>query len=152
MSECKYARQLGAYHDGELPPAQAAEVEQHARQCPACAAELARIRALSAMLKSAPKPQLPPDVLARLHGRVDLMPAATISKWAEALAAIAAVVLLTCSILLATVSDGAAEATPEPWDTAFLSQTTESSESSAATLEQLHQWMAQNVSREDAHD
>ena len=82
MSECKYARQLGAYHDGELPPAQAAEVEEHARRCSACAADLARIRALSQMLKSAQGAQLPPAVLERLHRRVDLTRAVSMRRMA----------------------------------------------------------------------
>ena len=151
MSECKYARQLGAYHDGELPPAQAAEVEEHARRCSACAADLARIRALSQMLKSAQGAQLPPAVLERLHRRVDLTPAVSMRRMAEAVAAVAAVVLVTCSALLATASGGSRSAgsLPEGWEMAAVWHATEQSTTSAD--EQLAV-MIQDLSRESAHE
>jgi anti-sigma factor RsiW len=54
MSECDRIQEwLGAWLDGELPPAKAAEVKLHVEQCSACAAEKARIQRLDAALKSA---------------------------------------------------------------------------------------------------
>jgi len=42
--------QLPAYHDGELPSAQQAQVETHLRTCAACRERLAQLQALSALL------------------------------------------------------------------------------------------------------
>ena len=42
--DCEYRTRLDAFHDGELPPAAAREVERHLETCPVCAAELAEIR------------------------------------------------------------------------------------------------------------
>lgn len=50
---------LSAYHDGELGPAEAAEVAQHLRSCAGCAADLAELETLSSGLKetlAAPAP------------------------------------------------------------------------------------------------
>jgi anti-sigma factor RsiW len=45
--DCEHRISLSAYHDGELDQAAARETEWHVKACPACAAELAEIRALS---------------------------------------------------------------------------------------------------------
>ena len=49
---------LSAFVDGELPPQQALEVERHLASCPACAAEIADLRALAAAL-AVPEPPPP---------------------------------------------------------------------------------------------
>ena len=53
MVDCGNRVRLDAYHDGELSPAERADVEAHLRDCPACAAELAAIRGLSAAFAGA---------------------------------------------------------------------------------------------------
>src|SRR5215212_7419991 len=47
MVDCEDRVRLDAYHDGELSPAERADVEAHLRDCPSCAAELAAIRSMS---------------------------------------------------------------------------------------------------------
>ena len=47
MVDCGNRVRLDAYHDGELSPAERADVEAHLRDCPSCAAELAAIRRTS---------------------------------------------------------------------------------------------------------
>jgi anti-sigma factor RsiW len=51
--------ELSGYNDGELPPERRRWWEQHLGQCPACRAELARLRALSAALKREMPPREP---------------------------------------------------------------------------------------------
>lgn len=54
MTECDRIQEwLGAWLDGELPPAKAAEVKLHVEKCAACAAEKERIQRLDAALKRA---------------------------------------------------------------------------------------------------
>lgn len=48
---------MDAYLDGELPPAQARQMEAHLAQCPECQTILQRHRALSALLQEAPAAQ-----------------------------------------------------------------------------------------------
>lgn len=45
---------IGAYHDGELPPGRAAEIEAHLEGCAACRRELEELRVLSALLQLDP--------------------------------------------------------------------------------------------------
>lgn len=47
MVDCEHRVRLNAYHDGELSPAERADVESHLRDCPSCAAELAAMRRVS---------------------------------------------------------------------------------------------------------
>ena len=47
MDSCDNPQAISAYHDGELPPDRARQLEQHLRQCDACRQELARLEALS---------------------------------------------------------------------------------------------------------
>jgi len=152
MSECEYAQKLGAYHDGELPPAQAAEMEEHIASCAACAAELGRIRALSEMLKQVRQPQVPAATLRRLHRRVDSLPNLTIHRLAEIAAAVAAAVLVTCSVLLATASAGTAPAAslPEGWEIAAVPHT--AALSAASSDEQLVMWIVQDLAPEKLDD
>jgi anti-sigma factor RsiW len=54
MIECGRIQEwLGAWLDGELPPAKAAEVKLHVEKCAACATEKERIHRLDAALKRA---------------------------------------------------------------------------------------------------
>lgn len=105
MNDCEHAVRLGAYHDGELSAAQRAEVEAHLAGCPACAAELKRIGRLDGLLAhlaSSTREEIPPAVLARLHRSVRRLPATGIVRVAEALAGLAATILVTCVVGLTT--------------------------------------------------
>ena len=43
MTACEHTREIGAYHDGELPPGQAKQMARHLRECQACRQELDRL-------------------------------------------------------------------------------------------------------------
>ncbi len=51
MSQAHILEWLPAYHDGELPPGKAAQVEAHLQTCPSCRAEQKRLTELSALLR-----------------------------------------------------------------------------------------------------
>jgi anti-sigma factor RsiW len=148
MSQCQHNAGLQAYLDGELSVEATEVMAQHLRQCPSCAVQLDRLRALATLLASAPRPHIPDVTLYRLHMRVDRLPAGVIRRTAEALAAMAAMVLIGCTIAVATMSRpaGASQAVVPVWEVNAITQTPE--QPSGTPEEQLAMWMAQDLSRE----
>jgi len=150
MSECEYARRLSAYHDGEVSETERVALEAHLQGCPACAAELNRLRRLSHVLATAPRPEMPAKALARLHRAADDMAMADLGRMAKTLMAIAASILLVCALWLWR-SRAAGEATePIPtWETAATAQ-----EGTLATAsdEQLARWIVHDLERKNGHD
>lgn len=152
MSECEYTSLLGAYHDGEAPPEAAAEVEAHIRQCPECAAELGRLRALSRMLSSASRPEMPPELPGRLHQEVDLLAGTGIRRLAEAMAGVAALIVVACAVALALLPS-----TTEPaqasarWETIAVSQQ-QAEPSTTSTEEQIALWILQELPGNGTHE
>jgi len=96
MSACEHGRRLAAYHDGEMSPEERRRLEVHLRECSACAGELQRLRALSRILTSAPRPTIPAETLNRLHRRVDRSRDRVPVRLVETLTAAAAAVLVVC--------------------------------------------------------
>ena len=99
MVDCEDRVRLDAYHDGELSPAERSDVEAHLRDCPSCAAELAAIRSMSGAFADA-TPREPS------HGQLLQLARSVRAEQSEARmllrlfrgAAVAAVVLLTCTL------------------------------------------------------
>lgn len=152
MSECEYTSLLGAYHDGEAPPETAAEMVAHIRRCPECFAELGRLRALSRVLATASWPQIPPEALGRLHRKVDLVARAGIRRLAEALAGVAASIVVACSVALAVLPSTAGPAQASAlWETVAVSpQQTEPS--TISTEEQIALWIVQELPGNGTHE
>ncbi len=150
-NDCEQARWLSAYHDGELPPQASADFERHLGQCSRCAAELARLRELTRLFGSAPAPELPQPALGRLHRSVDRWAFPGVVRMAEALAAVAAVVLIGCMVSLARQGTAPRSAdTAPPWS---VEAAVQQADSASADPEELWaMWMAQDLSRKDKHD
>lgn len=125
MSECEETNRLGAYHDGELTPPESAELEAHIRQCPLCAAELERLRELSRAIGAWAPPEMPSASVQRLHRVIDRLPSVGIRRLAGALAAIAATILVICTVGLSWRTPAAAPTRSvaiEEWETAAVAQ------------------------------
>ena len=152
MNDCEYTCQIGAYHDGELSASAAAEVEHHLEHCTACAAELARLRALSDMLGSVTTGELPPEALHRLHEGADRLYSAGIRRMAEVMVAAAAVILIVCTARLATFSDSPrSNGTISEWEMTAVSQ--QADEFETDTIEQqLAAWAVRDLARKNGHD
>lgn len=71
MPECPSNSILQAYHDGQTSAERTREAERHVATCAACAAELARLRDLSALFHGARPEPIRPGELARLHEALD---------------------------------------------------------------------------------
>jgi anti-sigma factor RsiW len=97
MAECDDSGELMAYHDGELPPERRREFEMHLTACPACAAELERLRELSRLLDEVQAPAMPGHLAERLHGAVGLSRQRVIVKLCKAASLAAAALLLACA-------------------------------------------------------
>jgi anti-sigma factor RsiW len=106
--DCERESTVGAYHDGELSDADRQEFERHLSSCPACAAELRRVRAVSRWMEPLRRAKLSPvekDDLARSTARAAAeedaaasdrmrMPAGAAVRWARWVTAAAAAVFL----------------------------------------------------------
>jgi anti-sigma factor RsiW len=63
---------LEPYLDGELSPAEAEGVREHAARCPACAAELRLAQAIQEGLRKLPELDTPPALLSRVHNAAEM--------------------------------------------------------------------------------
>ena len=90
---CPTATQLQACYDGELQSAERAAIESHSQQCPACAAQLADLRQLSAEIHRADLPLLPDSAIHRLR-ELPVRRQRSLLRFAEWMSAAAAAVLV----------------------------------------------------------
>lgn len=67
MNDCTFQPRLSAYYDGELAEAQRTVIENHLSTCPACAAELASYKKLSAVLGRQMPNSLPDETIEHLR-------------------------------------------------------------------------------------
>jgi anti-sigma factor RsiW len=95
---CSISNRLSAYHDGELDAASRVEVERHLSQCPACAVELAELKAMSNWFEESQRPRLSQIALYRIHGQADWVVRKDLLRFARTVQAIAACVLVAASI------------------------------------------------------
>jgi len=105
MSVCRRDNLLGLYHDGELDSSRVAEIEEHVRACPRCAAHLADLRGISDRLSRISLAEISPIEQVRIKRFVRRatiqMTDKTVLRIAMGLAAVAAVVLVVTSVWLA---------------------------------------------------
>ena len=147
MNNCEQAYRLGGYVDGELPPAERAMVEEHLGACPACRAELQRLRRLGEMWRELEPPAMPAGAMARLHDSIDWVLTAGIRRLAGWSAAAAAIVLGVCTFSLVRSGPAAVQSPPAAvatWETAAVARTP--AEAAAAQDEQLAMWVVRDLS------
>jgi len=120
LAGCHNIRRINAYHDGELAPTEARQVQQHLLQCPACRQELERLRALSHWLTAAPTPEVAPAAMDRLRHSVGPRRDRLVLRTAGVLTAVAAAVLIVCSALLWQARQAGPDVAgvPAEWETA----------------------------------
>ena len=151
MTACKHTYEVGAYHDGELPPEAARRLEAHLAQCAVCAQELRELRSLSRVLKDAPLPDPPAKVIERLHQTVAATGEAAVITLVERLTAAAAAILIAvCAAWMWSVFKGsessAATANSWQWTAVTLHAETPSDP------QQIAQWIVDDLSSGRKHD
>jgi anti-sigma factor RsiW len=114
MADCQFKAQLSGYLDGELDASTNAAIGRHLRECAACDAELKQLRALSNFVAAgfAQQPGISQIAMHRLHRNVDGMMDDGLIRTARILGAMAACVLIGCSIALVKTHEQPA---PPPW-------------------------------------
>ena len=137
MADCGNQVRLDAYHDGELSPPERSGVEAHLRGCPACAAELAAIRGMSAAFADAPRRESSHEQLLQLAQsvRAETSDARMLLRLFRG-TAVAASVLLACSLAAA----------------AYLSHRTEGAAREAMVLDHVATWSQPGLAQWIADD
>src|SRR2546423_12143576 len=93
MAECDLNPMLSPYYDGELEADERRRVEVHLRFCAECAAEVEKMRLLSAALASMAVPQASSDLAARIASRGNRLDDLTLVRFVRRLTAVAAALL-----------------------------------------------------------
>ena len=153
MGDCKHTDRIGTWLDGEVPPDEGRALERHVGECPACARELGRLRALRRLLQAAAPPALSPEALRRVHGAVGELRSRGLVRLAARLTlAAAAVLAISVGWLLRAESAAPSQSRRQPtWaKVAVTLSVSAETESSAET--QLAQWMADSLLLETVHD
>jgi anti-sigma factor RsiW len=150
MAECGLTDRLNAYHDGELAATERAAMAAHLSGCQTCAAELARLERLSQLVREAGPAELPAEALDRLHQAIDQEPRTVVLHMAEALAAVAASILILAGVWLwKAAGTSEAPATIPVWESVAVAP---QDASAGPSQEQLAMWIARDLSRKNAHD
>ncbi len=149
MESCSHISRISAYHDGELPDGRRAEVEAHLQHCPQCAAELAELQTMSAMLERMPRRQLDPLGLARLHQQVDSLTDRSLLRFVEMLSGLAAALLVAASVWLVQAPEAAAQPLPA-WERAAVTLQTEPANGSQTM--QAAEWIVSDLSPGNSDD
>lgn len=93
MADCEINPMLSPYYDGELDEADRRRVEMHLRFCPQCAAEVEKMRLLSAALASMAVPLASPALVTRIESQSKRLDELTLARFVRRLTAVAAAVL-----------------------------------------------------------
>ncbi len=99
MSTCPQTEKVAAYYDGQMPPDEYRRMKRHIEECRSCSRELAELRRLHALLRSAQLPSMPKEALERLRMRCARARERSLVRTAEALAVVAAGVAVACLAL-----------------------------------------------------
>jgi anti-sigma factor RsiW len=94
MAECEMNFMLSAYYDGELSPQERQRMQTHLQFCHECAAELDRMRVLSAALCAMAIPEPSIDFVSKLQAQGTRVEQAPLLRFARRLTTVAAAVLM----------------------------------------------------------
>ncbi len=160
VMSCEFEEKIERLHDGELDAAERVPVETHLAGCGECAAYFAQLRQITDRFHAASgrfELELPLELAARLHARIDDWMDRSILRLAMSFASVAAVVLIGAMVGLLQLGRPSVEP-PQPWegtavalqaDSGNTSSSTSSSGSSSGNIEP--DLILAELSRKDMH-
>ena len=150
MAACREGRRSMRYHDGELPPEERRRFEGHLADCPECARELERLRAVSRLLEAVPAATIPYGALGRLHANLGNARERVIIRICRPVAIAATALLAVCALWLWQAdSNGSLErAAPASWELAAVTLDTELTQT--GSWDGLALWTAGDLAGEDS--
>jgi anti-sigma factor RsiW len=148
MAACEWTIRLSAYHDGELSPAEAAIVERHLAECPACQRELRQLRRLSLIVGRAEAAAPSATTVASIKRQLEWEGNPMVLHLARRMTGVAAAVLLAGALWLVTANtfSGAAPIPVHDWEAAAVSPMADASQQNGADV-QLAEWIETDLSR-----
>jgi anti-sigma factor RsiW len=105
MKDCPSNLQIEALYDGELDPAQSAQVKAHLAVCAACLVIWNELAAMSGLFAATGAQELLPIAKARLHAAIDRGVQRGLVRIAWAMSALAACIVLAGSVWMVHVKD-----------------------------------------------
>jgi len=145
-STCDRTAEVHAFHDGELAdPTRVRALEDHLRDCAACADLLAELQGLTAMLSAAPQGLMSDRALSRFHGAWHVARDRGVMRITGWLTAVAAT-LLVGTLLTNKPQPAAAPVKSGIWEAMAVMPPAETQSETNADLVQVAQWMADDLS------
>lgn len=149
---CHYSPTLSSYYDGQLPPAQAADVEAHLATCDLCASELRALKRISAVAAGAAPVKLSQMGRARIlaglraseRNRQIISIARPFAAAASIILAVGLPLLFTAPSQSSASTATASSAGAPVWEAALFSRDSESVARST-NAEQLTDWVATDL-------
>lgn len=145
MGDCPFLGQLHTYHDGELDEIAQDRVQQHLSTCQSCRSELSQLVSLSVLLEENLTIEISPSARQALHERIDRQPSLGLQHWAEASAAVAATILLVCSLWMSHLPSRSGQGAQPVWDAQAMIVSDNSPDGSA----EMAKWIAQDLAAEE---
>ena len=142
---CDLTKQVQAFYDGEMNPADRAAFGAHLSACTICSAELNDLRRLSTHLAAASIPSLSQDAMARFHQTANVAEERGVLRLAEWLTAAAAAVLLV-GVMGLFRHDTTHASAPDTWEQAAIAYPTDHDPTVGSDVLQLTEWMRTDLS------
>ena len=153
MAVCIYYHKLNAYYDKELSHEEHHKLEQHIRGCPYCSRELGQLQRLSGLISSVSIPNIPDDMVKRLHQSLHSLREKALLRMARMLLSAALVLLVVSSILLLRIGVKGQMATASDPDWEKTAVTLHLDVTSVESPElQFAQWLIADLSKENGNE
>jgi anti-sigma factor RsiW len=135
------------YHDGELRPEDARELQEHLSACESCKHELSQLVALSELLSETSDPVAPPAIAERLCQSLPGRQEVVIVRLCRRMALAAAAIIALCSVGLwsRTSLRGDESVGPAAWEVAAV--TLDDQTVDAGSSEVLAAWIVGDLTR-----
>ena|SRR5690348_8481353 len=141
MNDCPDQSRIEAYHDGELSPQVARELQLHLIDCASCRDELRALQSMSQFVRSFAPSEMSRGAIDRLHEQVDSLTAVDTLRFAKRLSSLAACLLVAAGVWFVSTGQKS-EASPAPWERAAVTLQLDNTTASAQTGDaDTAQWM-----------